>query len=307
MNTPARQTAKSNIVQQGYHDSRQVCRTSFGDYQWLFGNLTREQQKDLCPIFAYLHHCVRLLRFSGPRNKPSTEWSDWRDEVRSALTGKSDHSQLCALIDVFERYGIAKQFLFDILDGVDSYIRFGKFDTFEELVNFASRIGGSTVLACLPIIDIEKDGYEEVAMHCGEAVFLTHILGCAGIDAKDDRVFLPREDAERAHCDLEQIKTDAHYKPFANLVRTLASRIEMEFFEASPLIDFLSFDGQRIMKSVFAVHWELLNKCKHDPYVLVDHVNQLSRTERLRLRWKHILGTEGKGVPILLASTPTDH
>ena len=303
MNTPSNASAaQSTVVHQGFADCRKVARDVFGDYQWLFKNLTGEQRRDLHPIFAYLHHCCRLLHFTGVRTHPSTSWSDWRDEVRRAVIGKSDHSQLCALLDVYDRYEIPTQYLFDILDGVDSWIRFGKFETYEEWTNFASRIGGSTVLACVPVIGFDKPGYEEAAMHCGEAMMLTHILGRIGVDAKEDKVQVPLEDVQRCECELDQIKTDNHYKPFANLVRSLAARIEFEFFEANPLINFLSFDGQRIMRSAFAVHWDLLNKCKHDPFALIDHANELSRSERMRLRIKHMLGTEGKGIPILIAA-----
>ena len=45
--------------------------------------------------------------------------------------------------------------------------------------------------------------------------------------------------------------------------------MEWDFFEAAGLLPQLSYEGQRVLKSLFAVHWQLLNKIKESPLDLL--------------------------------------
>jgi hypothetical protein len=86
---------------------------------------------------------------------------------------------------------------------------------------------------------------------------------------------------------------------FVSAVRTLASRVELAFFAGSPLLDHLNLEGRRILKSLLAIHWHLLNRIKENPQRLLQHPNGLSRGEMLRLRLHHWLGIEGWGIPLV--------
>lgn len=282
----------------GFSDSRSMFRYDFGEFEWMVGNLNKEQRIDLHPILAYTRRCLDLMRLRSSDKHPHPEWVSFRDEVRRATSHESNDAQLFALIDVCERNNIPKQYLFDVLDGVDMWIRFGRFETFQELSQFACQIGGATLCAAIHVVGYDKPGFESAACASGGAVCLTQILARCGHDLTEERYFLPQDLLSQYECDLEEPKAGTNRKPFSAVVRSLANQIELEFFEGSSLMDFLSIDGQRMVKSLFAAHWHLLNKIKQDPHVLLYDPVTLSKVELFKLRMKHILGTEG-GVPIL--------
>jgi hypothetical protein len=67
----------------------------------------------------------------------------------------------------------------------------------------------------------------------------------------------------------------------------------------------LTFDGQRVLKSLLAVHWELLNRAKENPGKLTTQALELNRRDIGRFRLKQLLGTEGSGVPFVVAAQAT--
>jgi hypothetical protein len=86
------------------------------------------------------------------------------------------------------------------------------------------------------------------------------------------------------------------------LIRSIAAKIELDFFESAALLNHLVHDGQRVLKSILAIHWELLNRIKENPAMLLAQSIALNRREMGVLRLKQLLGTEGSNVPFVAAA-----
>jgi phytoene/squalene synthetase len=136
---------------------------------------------------------------------------------------------------------------------------------------------------------------------------LTHILGEAGIRRDPQRHWWPRDVLQQFELSADQFDSHGHEQRFASMVRLLASRVELVFFEGSALANYLGFDGLRVLKSLFSVHWRLLNRIKENPLGLWHAANRLPRPEWLALRFQHWLGTEGSGNPLVVAMKPPHH
>ncbi len=288
-------------MQQGLQTSRQAFQQRFSRQRWLLGNLSGEKRRDIYVVMKYLSKCLEILSEKPPGLCPGSNWESTRDELRSAVLGKGQYPWAETIVEVVNRKLIAKQWLFDILDGIDLWTRFGTFQTYEELAHFACKVGGGTFNLLVPIIEFENPNYEAQAAATGQAVALTQILLGYNADLVQGRCMLPADMLNQFGVTPSEIHSDEQRNGFCRLIRAFACRIELEFYDAAPILRLVSYDGQRILKSLFAWHWELLTKIKLDPLRLLTHSVQLSRAENAKLRLKHLLGIEGSSVPFVIA------
>ena len=299
-NRPA-EGSPATLIEVGFKHAAQLFRMEMADYRWIFGGLSGADAQDVSVYLAFARQALDLLSERASPAGTSEAWEGARSELRAAYANHSTNALYVALVDVLRRHAVPEQLPFDLFDGIDWWIRFGKFATYDEWAHFAAQLGGSTLHALAVIIGCEHRGYESAATQAGQAMALTQMLGLAGSQCTSERCLLPADVLSQCHLDPNDLLADDHGKRFAAMVRGLAARVELEFFEGTSLAAHLSFDGQRVLKSLFSVHWHLLNHIKQDPLHLLHAANQLSRLERFSLRLNHVLGTEGSGNPLVAA------
>lgn len=292
---------RSTIQQRGIADARQVFAKHFAAYRWLLSNLPTEKHSDIFVLLSFVIKALQQLGEPPLGHLPSAQWDQLRDELRKAIVGQSTDPLCTALVDVVERHSIAKQWLFDILDGVDSWIRFGAFRTYEQLAQFGCKTGGSAMMALVCILEAERPGFDADAAGTGEAIALTQVLLHTHDELRRHRCLLPMDELHALGISLDETLDEKKKLDFGRFIRSIAARIEQEFFESARVLQYVSFDGQRVLKSLLAWHWELLNRVKQDPLAVLSGRLELTRREAAVLRLKHLLGTEGSGVPFVAA------
>ena len=76
--------------------------------------------------------------------------------------------------------------------------------------------------------------------------------------------------------------------------------IEKKFFRAKHLAEHLDFDGKRTLKSLLALHWQMLLKMQLTPETILCEEGVLNRHERLAFKSRHLLGLE-REIPIFIS------
>ena len=236
---------------------------------------------------------------------PLDVWKEIRDELSDAFCGNPATPELAALAYVVSERDIPRQFIFDMLNGVDYWIRFRRFETWEQLDTFASNVGGSLVVVATRLGGVAKPDFEIPALSCGKAVFMTQKLATCCSDLKANRNYLAREDLERFRLDVHRLKMRRACPELNQFVRFTVSRLEKDFYEAGKLVDHLELGAARSVTSLLAMHWKILTRLRMEPELIFNPNGVLSRRDLLALKSRHLLGIEGN-IPIFDAR-PSHH
>ncbi len=294
---------EERLVDNGFRHVHEMFKREYPIYGWMLGGVAGEVRRDIQVYLAFAHQVLGLMTQPPAPLATSPAWDAARNQLRETLNSTTNDPLHAALVDVIRRRRIPKQLPFDLFDGVDTWIRFGRFDSYEAMAHFAAETGGSTMNALVAIVGFDRSGFEQAAAKAGQAVALSHLLRQSGLPTEHARSYLPVDFLRKYQLKADELDPHNHDpefdQRFAMLIRALASRIELEFFEGASLFPYLNFDGQRILKSLFAVHWYLLNRIKEDPCHALNTPIGLSRRESIRLRIHHLLGTEGSGIPFV--------
>ena len=137
--------------------------------------------------------------------------AQWRELVRGAMSGSSsdvidsaglldeERRYLPAISDMLARASIPHEYLFAVIDGVESDLHPMEVATFEELERYCYQVAGAVGLCCIHVWGFrEGPKIRQRAIDCGLALQLTNILRDLAEDADRGRVYLPREPIEEA-------------------------------------------------------------------------------------------------------------
>lgn len=285
-------------LDQGNRICTRAVKRAMGEFTWISSNLPTPQRMALNAVLNHLIGAVQYLDLESEDGLSLDVWCELRDDLNEAFLDQYASPEWFALVHATRQYQIPKQYLFDILDGVDGWIRRRGFDTYEEFEVFAYRLGGAALTAAVPIVGFEKQGYEESAAAAGQAVFMTRVLANLVHDIKLNKIFVARQDIEQTELSISRIKVGKECPGFKNVVRLYGARIEKLMYRGGRLYEYLDFDARRCFKSLMAVHWTMLMKMRLNPQLVLDPDGILTRREMFGLKARHILGLEAN-TPII--------
>ena len=142
---------------------------------------------------------------------------------------------------------------------------------------------------------------------CGQAIYLTWLLGHVCADPQNLKFFLPRQDAAYLGADLLDGRHDQPDKAMLRLIWMQVARIEKLFQQGSRLLDFLETDGRRTLTTLLSISWHQLMKIKREPSAILGESIGLTSKEKFQFRMKHVLGLEGGSSAISANSAGDGH
>ena len=260
-------------------DSFAACRTitarANSSFPFAFRLLARPQRRAMNALYAFLRVTDDLADEPGETNAKRATLSAWRAGLSAALDGRCTHAVHPALADTVHRYDIPPQFLFDVLDGVESDLEPTRFRTFAELYPYCYRVASAVGLACVRIWGLRPGAtLEEVdvpAEAAGIAFQLTNILRDLGEDLARGRLYLPLD--ELADCPPELWRDPASAPKVRELIRFQAARARDFYRRSEALNSLLSPAGRGIFGVMSGSYWQLLEEVyRAGPEVLARRV-----------------------------------
>lgn len=293
---------KISIDEKTLDDGNRICsasvKRSMPQFMWVTRNLPKDQQ---LAVNALLNHLIRTadyLDLESSNGLSLDVWCEFRDDLSEAFLDSYASADLVSLVSTCRQYNIPKQYLFDMLDGVDGWIRHRGFDSYSDLEVFAYRFGGAAMTAAVPIVGYVKEGYEESAVAAGQAVFLTRVLASLVQDLKVNKLFVAKQDLEETELSISRMKVRKVCPGLKHLVRLYGARIEKLMYKGGHLYEYLDFDARRCFTSLMGMHWAMLMKMRLNPEIVLDPDGVLTKREMFGFKTRHVMGLEGN-LPII--------
>jgi phytoene synthase len=126
---------------------------------------------------------------------PEEELTKWRGEVAALFDGRPPETpQGQALAPFIRQFGLPRESLEAIIDGVEMDLGARRYETFADLYEYCIRVASAVGLVCLEIFGYRDPGARQYAIDLGVALQLTNILRDVPEDLRRGRLYIPRED-----------------------------------------------------------------------------------------------------------------
>jgi phytoene synthase len=164
----------------------------------------------------------------------------------------------------------------DLIDGAEMDVRGAAYETFDDLVVYARRVGGSIGRLSLDVFGAsDRDAAEPLADDLGVALQLTNVLRDVREDLARGRVYVPREDLERFGVSLAPPSG-----PVAELVRFEAARAREWFARGLGVIVYLDRPSATCVSVMAGIYRRLLDRIEREPESVLERRVSLPAWEK---------------------------
>lgn len=260
-----------------------LARAQAGNFYHAFRLLPADQRRAMCALYAFLRIADDLADGPGPRDEKALALEGWRRQLHAALEGDYRHPVHPALHHTVGRYGVPREYLDDVIDGVEMDLRIDHYDTFAELYRYCYRVASAVGLACIHVWGFTDERAKPLAEAAGVALQLTNILRDLGEDAGRGRVYLPREDLERFGYPAERLARGVRDDRFRALMRFEAERARGYYDAAASLTGLLRPPGRAVFQVMLRTYRGLLDVIVRRDYDVFSRRARLGRLHKLWL------------------------
>src|SRR5271165_4214457 len=246
-------------LDQSYAFCRRIAKTRARNFYYSFVLLAPEQKNAMCAMYAFMRYCDDISESEGASLAAIEQW---RVDLDKALQGQfSGHAVWPAVRDTVERFGIPRDYLFDMIRGVSSDLQPRQVQTFEELYGYCYLVASVVGLTTIHIFGFEDPKAKDLAEKCGIAFQLTNILRDVKEDYENHRVYLPAEDISRFQADLTK-----YDQRFVDLMEFEAARARDYYAQSRPLIEMVDRRSRGSLWALIEIYRRLLDHITDSRY-----------------------------------------
>lgn len=185
-----------------------------------------------------------------------------------------------------ERAAVSSPAFHDLIDGAEMDVRGQEYETFDDLLLYARRVGGSIGRLSLEVFgSTDAAAAEPLADDLGVALQLTNVLRDVREDLARGRVYVPREDLDRFGVELEPASG-----PVGELVRFEAARAAEWFGRGLGVLAYLDRPSAASVAAMAGIYRRLLERIVRDPEAVLERRISLPAWEKGWIAARSLLG-----------------
>jgi phytoene synthase len=235
--------------------------------------LPRRQRRSMYALYAFMRQTDDIADEPGPIPQKRLALSHWRNSLERTLQGAvpigpGEWVGWPALARTVACHGIPAPLLHEVIDGVAMDLEPLEFATFEELRVYCYKVAGVVGLCCLHIWGYRSEAgrAEALAESCGIALQLTNILRDIGPDARNGRIYLPRDDLARFGVDVADLAAPVASDRLRRLLAFEAGRAYDEYDRGGALEARVDRAGRPMLRAIVGIYRALLDEIARRDY-----------------------------------------
>lgn len=233
-------------------------------------------------LHQWREHVRAALRSSATPPLLTKSIPELLQPLSTASTRLVDQHILTAIVDVVRRHQIPEQYLFDVIDGVESDLEARSIDTFTQLEDYCYHVAGAVGLCCIHIWGFEGEQAERLAIDCGTAFQLTNVLRDLSEDAARGRIYLPQADLNQFSYSSEDLRAGVRNSAFEALMKFEVDRARDYYDRSAGLTACLSPPGRRVYSAMRDIYGGLLREIERRKYDVFTQRIRLSGFQKLK-------------------------
>ena len=250
-------------VDAAYRHCREVTRASATSFYHGMRLLPAPRRNAMYAIYAFARRVDDVA--DGPL--AAAEKQAALDRVRAELSALDEASRdpgLIALADACRRYPLPREALSELIDGAAMDVQGAEYATFDQLVVYCRRVGGTIGRLSLGVFGSADKGERamRLADDLGVAFQLTNILRDVAEDLAGGRLYLPRDDLDAFGCHVEGSSIAGD---FAGLARFEAARAEEWYDRGLQLLPLLDRSSSSCVSAMAGIYRRLLRRIEREP------------------------------------------
>ncbi|WP_374448513.1 presqualene diphosphate synthase HpnD [Stella sp.] len=268
-----------------------VVRGSGSSFYWAMRLLPRERRRAMFAIYAFCRIVDDIA--DGPLPVPDklAGLAHWRRQIERLFAPGAalpDEPVARALVGPIHRFDLARTDFLAVIDGMETdaaqpVVAPG----WSELRQYCGQVAGAVGLLSVRVFGMPERAARPLSVALGEAVQLTNILRDVADDARDGRLYLPREELARAGLPPGPPAAVLRDPRLAAACEAVAAVARERFEAAVAMLAGLPRQPARPARIMLAVYRRLLDRMCTRGFRCLEPRVRLAAGERLWIALRH--------------------
>ncbi|MCP9448722.1 MAG: presqualene diphosphate synthase HpnD [Nitrospira sp.] len=251
-------------------------------YSFLF--LPKASRNAMYTVYAFCKAVDSAVDEPPSGSDPKEALRQWRAELDAVYGGTPVSPIGVSLARHIKTFSIPKVYFEELIKGVEMDLLNNRYVTFDELSLYCYRVASVVGLICLHIFGVTSPRAQDYAVALGMAFQLTNILRDVGVDADDNRIYLPLDDLQACNCPEQTVLKKTHTPEFKTLMKKEAARARHYYEKARSAFTALTPSERRalvVAEIMRAIYSRILGKIEGTDYQVFGPRVTLSTPHRL--------------------------
>jgi phytoene synthase len=264
----------------------QKAAQSGSSFYYSFRLLPDERRRAITALYAYCREVDDVVDEVHDPTVAQAKLAWWRLEVAAIYDGSPRHPVAQALAPVVRAYGLPREHVDAVIDGMAMDLERHRYADFAELERYCHRVAGVVGLMSARIFGYASPSTEGFARDLGIAFQLTNIVRDVGEDARRGRIYLPQDELARFGVSASSILRLAPEPGFAELMAFQGERARAWYDRALAQLAPGDRRAQRASLAMAAIYRTLLDEIARDGYRVLERRLALTPIRKLWIAWR---------------------
>jgi len=256
-------------------------------YSFLF--LPPERRRAITALYAFCREVDDVVDEVSEATVARAKLAWWRTEIDAAFEGVPEHPVGKALAPVVRDYGLPREQLQTVIDGMAMDLEQVRYVDFPALELYCHRVAGVVGMLSARIFGYSEPATAQYARDLGIAFQLTNIIRDVGEDAARGRIYLPQDELARFGVPSSALLRREGGEGFPALMRHQVARARDWYARALEALPAADRRAQRAGLAMAAIYRALLDEIERDGYRVLDRRIALTPLRKLAIAWRTAL------------------
>lgn len=262
-------------------------------YAFLF--LPPDRRAAITALYAFCREVDDVVDECSDASIARVKLAWWRTQVNALFDGHAEHPVLQALAPCVKPFGITRDRLIAIIDGMEMDLDQNRYLDWPALRKYCWHVAGVVGELSAGIFGHEDPRTLDYAGKLGMAFQMTNIVRDVGDDARRGRIYLPIDDLKQHGVRAADILNGVYSPAFEALMAFEAERARTLYREAMTALPEQDRRAQRPGLLMAAIYFTLLEEIERERWQVLHQRISLTPVRKLWLAWSNWVGG-GSGI-----------
>lgn len=247
-------------VDEAYDHCTQITREAARNFYFGFILLPRERRRGIHALYAFSRLCDDSVDGADGAAEKAAAVAARRRDVDAAYGGvvPADDAVLIALADAIRRFGIPREPMDALVDGVEMDLDTNRYPDWPALKLYCDRVAGAVGVLSLHVFGFRDPAAVRHAEDLGVAMQVVNIMRDVQEDSLRDRIYLPADEMAAHGVRESDIMTDRMTPGVRDLMQAQADRAGEYFASGHMLLPLLDLRARMCVQMLAALYEDIL-------------------------------------------------
>ena len=259
---------------------------SGSSFYYSFLLLPRDKRDAITAFYAFCREIDDVVDECDDPDQARIKLDEWRAELDRLYASQPNHPVTHALQPVIGAYGIDREQLEEIVDGMAMDLDQTRYPDFKSLRLYCHRVAGVVGEVAAAIFGYRDHATLKYAARLGLAFQLTNIIRDVGEDARRGRIYLPLDELAQFGVTESDLLQGRESDGFQRLMAFQYQRAQDTYAEAMALLPATDRRSQRPGLVMASIYRAILEKIRRDDYPVLRRRTSLTKLDKVWLAGK---------------------